>query len=186
MVVVPVDFLCGGTEFGHGCVVCCLGCELSVVSSGDVLWIVCVSSDKGVFGSVSFGKELVISGSVCEVCGGVRCVMVSSMVVVEEGFGDGVIGVECCIGDILFVLLGIQVGLRELTLLQICLWCVDGHRGLDGSLLIKYAAASIQYPQKCIGKFAWNLKALATSNKLILDIRVKAFDVGNGMVFSKH
>nr|GEU54637.1 hypothetical protein [Tanacetum cinerariifolium] len=125
-----------------------LSCELSVVSSGCVLWTVCVSFDKGVFGSVSFGKELVVSGSVvCEVCGGVRYVVVSSMVVVEGGLA------------------------MELLVLEV-------YRGLDGSQLIKYAAASIQYPQKCIGKFAWDLKALATSNMCLCFLSTLAFCCG--------
>lgn len=47
--------------------------------------------------------------------------------------------------------------------------------GFDGSLFMRYVAVRIQCPQKWIGKFSWNLDALATSNNCLCFISTLAF-----------
>ncbi|GJR94348.1 hypothetical protein Tco_0266522 [Tanacetum coccineum] len=102
MVVVLVDFLCGGGDDGGGCVVCGLVCGLLLGSFVDVLLFVCVSSNKVVFGLVFVGERVFGSTSaIGTMFYSVWYVLISSMMVVGEGFGVGDIGIK----DVLLVLL---------------------------------------------------------------------------------
>nr|GEW23257.1 hypothetical protein [Tanacetum cinerariifolium] len=93
-------FYCGGAEDGSSCVVCGSVCRLLFGSSVGMLFIVCVSSDKLVFGSVLIGKGVFGSGSaVRPVFCSVWSILVSLMMVVGEDFGVRGIGIE----DVLLV-----------------------------------------------------------------------------------
>ncbi|GJS20351.1 hypothetical protein Tco_0448983 [Tanacetum coccineum] len=102
MVVVLVDFLCGGADDGGGCVICGSVCGLLLSSFVDVLLFVCVSSNKVVFGSVFVGERVFGSASaIGTVFCSVWSVLISSMMVVGEGFGvgdiDKAVGIVDCV-----------------------------------------------------------------------------------------